>query len=129
MKTSILSLTKGVFLLCLGTLLCGLTGCSGKAEQKVDVQDEQQLFIGDSIAIAQTKYGKVKGYILRGVYTFCGIPYGASTAGENRFMPPKEPEPWEGIRPAFGVTRHLRLRKENTVTVTVRLQTIGIIMT
>lgn len=100
MKTSILSLTKGVSLLCLGTLLCGLTGCSGKAEQKVDVQDEQQLFIGDSIAIAQTKYGKVKGYILRGVYTFCGIPYGASTAGENRFMPPKEPEPWEGIRPA-----------------------------
>ena len=61
MKTSILSLTKGVSLLCLGTLLCGLTECSGKAEQKVDVQDEQQLFIGDSIAISQTKYGKVKG--------------------------------------------------------------------
>lgn len=104
MKTRFLSLTKGVSLLCMGTLLCGLSACSGSSKTErtaaVDSQDEQQLFIGDSIAIAQTKYGKVKGYILRGIYTFCGIPYGANTAGENRFMPPKEPEPWEGIRPA-----------------------------
>ena len=62
--------------------------------------DAQQLIIGDDIAIAQTQYGKVKGYISRGIYTFLGIPYGASTAGENRFMPPVAPEPWDNIRPA-----------------------------
>lgn len=62
--------------------------------------DAQQLFIGDNIAIAQTQYGKVKGYVLHGVYTYLGIPYGASTAGKNRFMPPQPPKPWTGIRPA-----------------------------
>ena len=61
--------------------------------------DAQQLLIGDDIAIAQTQYGKVKGYILRGVYTYLGIPYGASTAGENRFMPPQPPQSWDGILP------------------------------
>ena len=65
------------------------------SQQKED--DEQVLFIGDNIAIADTVYGKVKGYILRDVYTFLGMPYGADTSGKNRFMPPAEPEPWEGI--------------------------------
>ena len=61
--------------------------------------DEQQLLLGDSIAIAETQYGKVKGYILHGIYTYLGIPYGAPTSGENRFMPPQPPTPWEGILP------------------------------
>ena len=62
--------------------------------------EEQQLFIGDSIAVANTSCGKVRGYILRGIYTYLGIPYAAPASGENRFMPPQKPEPWEGIRPA-----------------------------
>ncbi len=61
--------------------------------------DEQQILIGDDIAIANTQYGKVKGYISRGIYTFMGIPYGASTEGKNRFMPPQPPEPWDGVKP------------------------------
>lgn len=63
--------------------------------------DEQQLFIGEDIAIAQTQYGKVQGYILRDIYQFKGIPYGAPTSGENRFMPPQKPEPWEGVLPTL----------------------------
>ena len=64
-------------------------------------QDGQRLFVGDDIAITQTQYGKVQGYILDDVYTYLGIPYGASTAGANRFMPPQEPASWEGVRPAM----------------------------
>ena len=62
--------------------------------------DEQQLYIGEDIAVAQTQYGKVRGYILRNIYTFYGIPYGAPTSGANRFMPPQKPEPWSDVRPA-----------------------------
>jgi para-nitrobenzyl esterase len=62
--------------------------------------DGQLLFIGDDIAVADTSYGKVKGYILRGINTFLGIPYGADTSGANRFMPPQKPVPWTNIFPA-----------------------------
>ena len=61
--------------------------------------DAQQVVIGDDIAITSTQYGKVKGYICRDIYTFLGIPYGANTAGENRFMPPQPPKPWDGVKP------------------------------
>jgi para-nitrobenzyl esterase len=60
----------------------------------------QVLFIGDDIAVTDTTYGKVKGYILRGIYHFLGIPYGADTSGENRFMPPRKPKPYTGVFPA-----------------------------
>ncbi len=63
--------------------------------------DEQVLFVGDSIAIANTEYGKVRGFILRGVHQFLGIPYGADTSGRNRFMPPQKPVPWTDIRPVL----------------------------
>jgi para-nitrobenzyl esterase len=49
--------------------------------------------------VVETTYGKVRGQ--RGVYGghkfFC-VPYGASTADAGRFMPPKPPVPWAGIR-------------------------------
>lgn len=62
--------------------------------------DDQILFIGDDIAIAETTYGKVQGFILRGIHQFRGIPYGADTSGKNRFMPPQKPDSWDDVRPA-----------------------------
>ena len=77
-----------------------LTSCAAPAASKPEENDEQILFIGDDIAIADTVYGKVKGFILRGITQFRGIPYGADTGGKNRFMPPQKPESWDDIRPA-----------------------------
>jgi para-nitrobenzyl esterase len=48
-----------------------LAGCAPQGETKVE-NDGQVLFIGDDIAIADTVYGKVKGFILRGIYLFRG---------------------------------------------------------
>lgn len=61
--------------------------------------DAQQLLIGEDIAVVRTTYGTVKGFIYQNVNTFLGIPYGDDTSGENRFMPPKPPKPWEGVLP------------------------------
>ena len=59
------------------------------------------LQVGDNVAVAETTSGKVRGYILRDIHHFLGIPYGADTSGANRFMPPQKPKPWTDIRPTL----------------------------
>ena len=75
-------------------------GCSATGTATDNESDGQQLMVGDDIAIAQTQYGKVQGFILRGIVQYRGIPYGADTSGKNRFMPPQPPESWDDVRPA-----------------------------
>jgi para-nitrobenzyl esterase len=57
-------------------------------------------------AIVETSAGKVRGLVIDGINVFKGIPYGASTSGKNRFMPPVKPAAWTGTRDvrSFGPT-------------------------
>jgi para-nitrobenzyl esterase len=51
--------------------------------------------------VVDTAAGKVRGFLNEDIRTFKGIPYGASTAGENRFMPPAKMPSWTGTRDAL----------------------------
>ena len=45
----------------------------------------------------QTRSGAVLGVAGGGVVAFKGVRYGASTAGSNRFRPPRPVAPWGGV--------------------------------
>src|SRR5690242_13240361 len=48
--------------------------------------------------IVATAAGRVRGVSDGAVHVFRGVPYGASTAGSNRFQPPRPAPPWSGVR-------------------------------
>lgn len=50
--------------------------------------------------VVETASGKVRGISQNGIRAFKGIPYGDSTAGNNRFRPPQAVASWAGIRDA-----------------------------
>ena len=69
---------------------------------KTGVHQQQPPFCSTPhSAVANTKYGKVRGFISGDVFTFKGVPYGQDTGGENRWLPAKTPIPWEGEYPAL----------------------------
>jgi len=54
-------------------------------------------------AAVKTGIGSIRGLVRYGVNQFWGVPYGGSTAGPNRFMPPAKPVPWTGVKDCFQV--------------------------
>jgi para-nitrobenzyl esterase len=66
---------------------------SRQADRTAGASGGNELFF-----TADTQYGQVRGMANGGVKEFKGIPYGAPTSGKNRYMPPKTPAPWTGVR-------------------------------
>jgi para-nitrobenzyl esterase len=53
------------------------------------------------VVVADTAFGKVRGVETSGIKTFKGVPYGGTTAGPHRFLPPTSPVKWTGVRDAL----------------------------
>jgi para-nitrobenzyl esterase len=54
--------------------------------------------------MVETTSGKVQGSVVEDILTFKTIPYAASTAGANRFLPPLPPLPWSVVRSCAAFT-------------------------
>lgn len=94
------------FIQALGTSAAGVAmsvpaGAADPSKDTAKGNEGQILLVGDNIALTTTQYGKVRGYVLRGIHYFLGMPYGADTSGANRFMPPRKPKPWSDVFPAL----------------------------
>ncbi|WP_369062308.1 carboxylesterase family protein [Caulobacter sp. 73W] len=74
-----------------GAFASGLAGFGGTG--LAAALDETQVF-----PVAQTADGKIRGLRTGGISAFRGVPYGASTAGPNRFLPPQPVKSWIGVR-------------------------------
>jgi para-nitrobenzyl esterase len=59
----------------------------------------QRLFAQARPAV-ETSSGRIRGTEQNGVRVFRGIAYGGDTAGPNRFLPARAPQPWTGVRDA-----------------------------
>jgi para-nitrobenzyl esterase len=77
------------------------TGLAVSARQAGPGDDDAGKSAPAAAPVVQTSYGKVRGRENSGIYSFKGIPYGGSTAGENRFKPPTRPALWDGVRDAL----------------------------
>jgi para-nitrobenzyl esterase len=91
----LLSATAGV------AALTGATSKSAEAQSAAPQAPTAASCSTPRTAVATTQYGKVRGYVEDGVLVFKGVPYGANTGGENRWLPAKPPAPWTGELPTL----------------------------
>ncbi|MGO9938037.1 MAG: carboxylesterase/lipase family protein [Terracidiphilus sp.] len=71
---------------------------TAKTDESTHLNSSPSVIARDDSPVVNTSSGKVIGYLRKDICTFKGIPYGDTTEGASRFMPPAKPKPWDGVR-------------------------------
>ena len=82
--------------------LAGFVAAGASGLRIAEAQTPPARSSGPLFFDVDTTNGKVHGIANTGIKIFRGIPYGADTAGKNRFMPPRKPATWTGVRNCIG---------------------------
>ena len=85
-------------------MLAAATGLAGTLPAVANAENTEKgpvVIASADTAVVELTTGKIRGYTHNGIFTFKGVPYGKSTAGENRFMPPVKAEKWDGVKEAL----------------------------
>jgi para-nitrobenzyl esterase len=82
------------FMLASGAVGLAMAASKGRAGERLSLPSE--------FVAASTTAGKVAGITNDGIHQFRSIPYGASTAGKGRFLPPQPPISWNGLHKCYG---------------------------
>lgn len=79
---------------------CAIAG-RGRAQSQAASRPSDNPRSSELFFTAETRYGKVQGIANAGIKEYKGVPYGASTGGKNRYMPPQKPAAWTGVRECY----------------------------
>jgi para-nitrobenzyl esterase len=82
-------------------LAAGQTALASESKKTAAHQESIHCCSTPRSAVATTRYGSVRGFLDGDVFTFKGVPYGQTTAGDYRWLPAKPPVPWKDEYPAL----------------------------
>lgn len=102
-RRSVISNAINLAAITAGTAAAPPLARAGSSAPKVltSKKDFHPIVASASRNVVETDTGKIYGYSRDGVVGYRGIPYGANTERDGRFLPPRKVDPWTGVRSAL----------------------------